>query len=65
MKDDLEEAAKDLYGEPTIFEYEQEVDMEEIKAKVKEWERTKSICIAGDTMELLSKYFKEEDEEAN
>ena len=39
--------------------------MEEIKAKIKEWERTKSICIAGDTMELLSKYFKEEDEKAN
>lgn len=39
--------------------------MEEIKAKVKEWERTRSICVAGDTMELLSKYFKDEDEKAD
>lgn len=35
--------------------------MEQVKENVKEWERTKSICLAGDTMELLSKIFKEED----
>lgn len=36
--------------------------MEQIKANVKEWERTRSIALAGDTMELLSKYFREEEE---
>lgn len=35
--------------------------MEQVKANVKEWERTKSIDLAGDTMELLAEIFKEED----
>lgn len=30
---------------------------------VKEWEKTKSICTAGDTMEILARAIKEEDEE--
>ena len=33
--------------------------MEKIKANVKEWERTHSIALAGDTMEPLSRYFSE------
>lgn len=37
--------------------------MEQVKANVKEWERTKSIDLAGDTMELLAQIFKEEDGE--
>lgn len=37
--------------------------MEQVKENVKEWERTKSIRLAGDTMELLIKIFKEEDGE--
>lgn len=35
--------------------------MDKVKENVKEWERTKSICLAGDTMELLAELFKEED----
>lgn len=35
--------------------------MEQVKANVKEWERTKSIDLAGDTMELLAEIFKEEE----
>ena len=37
--------------------------MEQVKENVKEWERTRSIRLAGDTMELLIKIFKEEDGE--
>lgn len=36
---------------------------EQVITNVKEWERTKSITTAGDTMELLSKLIKEEDGE--
>lgn len=34
---------------------------EQVKANVKEWESTKSICLAGDTMALLAQAIKEED----
>ena len=33
----------------------------QIKVNVKEWENTKSISLAGDTMELLAQIIKEED----
>ena len=36
---------------------------EQVISNVKEWERTKSICMAGDTMELLLDVIKEEDGE--
>lgn len=35
----------------------------EVIANVKEWESTKSICTAGDTMEILAQAIKEEDGE--
>ena len=34
--------------------------MDEIKAKVKEWEKTKNIATASEVMELLAKMFAEE-----
>lgn len=34
--------------------------MDEIKAKVEEWKKTKSVAIASETMELLAKLFAEE-----
>ncbi len=34
---------------------------EQVIANVKEWKKTKSICTAGDTMELLLDVIKEED----
>ena len=34
--------------------------MEQIKANVEEWQKTKSISLATSTMELLAKLFEEE-----
>lgn len=34
---------------------------EQVIANVKEWQHTKSICTAGDTMELLAEVLKEEE----
>lgn len=36
---------------------------EQVIENVKEWESTKSICTAGDTMALLAQVIKEEDGE--
>ena len=36
---------------------------EQVRDNIKEWEKTKSICTAGDTMEILARAIKEEDEE--
>lgn len=36
--------------------------MEQVKANVEEWQRTKSIHLAATTMELLAKIFEEEEE---
>lgn len=37
--------------------------MDQVKLNVSKWEKTKSVSLANETMELLARMFKEEDGE--